>query len=192
MKSILIFGEPRSGKSTLANLIVDKFHYQVIRMDALRDTFKKIYPELDIAPDRALINEKFQLFLQEYLRKNVNEERNCYGYVLEGCETTPETCHRLFQKENNLIYYLGPIDISSQDLFAEIRKHDLDKDWTADISDEDLWKEVDHFLKRAKNFKQECENYGITFIDTSHNREEKFQIILKEIEEKLKADKNCE
>lgn len=39
MKNIIIFGEPRCGKSTLANMIADKFHYQVIRVDALRDTF---------------------------------------------------------------------------------------------------------------------------------------------------------
>ena len=46
LKNIIIFGEPRSGKSTLANMIVDRFNYQVIHVDSIRDTFKKIYPEL--------------------------------------------------------------------------------------------------------------------------------------------------
>ena len=44
MKNVIIFGEPRSGKSTLANMIVDKFNYQVMLVYAIRDTFKTIYP----------------------------------------------------------------------------------------------------------------------------------------------------
>lgn len=166
-------------------MIVDKFHYQVIRADAIRDTFLKIYPELDIAPDRALLNKKFQLFLQEYLNQCVKEERNTYGYVLEGCETTPEDCHRFFQNENTIIYYLGPLYISSKDLFHNIRKYDLKENWTAQISDEALWKEVDNFLKRGKYFKQECEKYDIPYIDTSHDRDKVLQSILKDIEERL-------
>ena len=73
MKNVIIFGEPRSGKSTLANMIVDKFNYQVIHVDAIRDTFKTIYPELNIAPDIAINNKKFQLFIQEYLNRNINK-----------------------------------------------------------------------------------------------------------------------
>ena len=59
MKNIIIFGEPRSGKSTLANMIIDKFNYQVIHVDAVRDTFKEIYPELNIAPDIAITSSSF-------------------------------------------------------------------------------------------------------------------------------------
>ncbi len=186
MKNIIIFGVPRSGKSTLANMIVDKFHYQVIRVDALRDTFLTIFPELNIAPNRATENEKFQLFLQEYLKKNVGEERNKYGYVLEGCETTPADCHRLFQNENNLVYYVGPINISEEDFFSMIRENDINVNWSANLTDEELKEEVKVFLKQAKFYQQECAKYNIPFIDTSHNREEKLHFILNDIEKKLK------
>ena len=111
MKNIIIFGEPRSGKSTLANMIVDRFNYQVIHVDSIRDTFKKIYPELGIAPNMAIENEKFQLFLQEYLYRNtIKEERNKYGYVMEGCETSVDDCNRLYNDGNNIIYFLAQVD----------------------------------------------------------------------------------
>lgn len=48
MKNIIIIGRPRAGKSTLANMIADKFNYQIIRTDAVRNTFKTVFPELNI------------------------------------------------------------------------------------------------------------------------------------------------
>lgn len=187
MKSIIIFGEPRCGKSTLTNMIVDKFNYQLIRVDAIRGAFKTIYPELNIAPGIAMNNEKFQLFLQEYLDRNTEkEERNKYGYVMEGCETSVEDCNKLYNNGSNIIYYLGTIDVSPKEFFDNIRKNDGNKDWTYDLTDEELMQEVNNIISRSKNNKQQCEKYNIPFRDTSCDRKEKLNCILMEIEEKLK------
>lgn len=188
MKNIIILGEPRCGKSTLANMIVDKFNYQVIRIDALRDTFQTIYPELDIAPNIATKNEKFQLFIKEYLRRNINEEeRNKYGYVIEGCETSVYDCNRLFNTPNNLIYYLVPFDISPLDFFNNIRKYDTTRDWSYKLSDEELLKYTTNMILKAKKIKEECKKYNIPCFDTSHNRNEILQSILDDITEKLRG-----
>ena len=71
MKNVIIFGEPRSGKSTLANMIVDKFNYQVIHVDAIRDTFKTIYPELFKDVD---IKEKTDEVTEAFLGKAMSDE----------------------------------------------------------------------------------------------------------------------
>lgn len=187
MKNIIIFGEPRCGKSTLANMIVDKFHYQVIRVDALRDTFKTIYPELNIAPNTAIKNEKFQLFIQEYLRRNIKkEERNKYGYVIEGCETSVYDCNRFFNNDDNIIYYLAPVNITPVDFFNNIRKFDSKKDWTYKLTDEELIKCTTSMIEKGKKIKEECKKYNISFVDTSHNRKEILESILADIEQKIK------
>lgn len=186
MKNIIIFGEPRSGKSTLANMIVDRFNYQVIHVDSIRDTFKKIYPELGIAPNMAIENEKFQLFLQEYLYRNtIKEERNKYGYVMEGCETSVDDCNRLYNDGNNIIYFLAQVDITPEQLFNNIRNNDSKQDWTFKYTDDELMKICKKILSNGKKIKKECENYNIKFIDTSRNREEFLNDILNEIELKL-------
>lgn len=186
MKNIIIFGEPRSGKSTLANMIVDRFNYQVIHVDSIRDTFKKIYPELGIAPNIAIENEKFQLFLQEYLYRNtIKEERNKYGYVMEGCETSVDDCNRLYNDGNNIIYFLAQVDITPEQLFNNIRNNDSKQDWTFKYTDDELMKICKKILSNGKKIKKECENYNIKFIDTSRNREEFLNDILNEIELKL-------
>ena len=182
MKNIIIFGEPRSGKSTLANMIVDRFNYQVIHVDSIRDTFKKIYPELDIAPDKAIKNKKFQLFLQEYLYRNtIKEERNKYGYVMEGCETSVCDCNRLYNNDNNIIYFLAQVDITPEQLFNNIRNNDSKQDWTFKYTDDELMKIVKKLISNGKKIKKECEKYNITFIDTSRNREEVLNDILNDI-----------
>lgn len=186
MKNIIIFGEPRSGKSTLANMIVDKFNYQVIHVDSIRDTFKKIYPELSIAPDKAIKNEKFQLFLQEYLYRNTKkEERNKYGYVMEGCETSVYDCNRLYNNDDNIIYYLAPVDITPEELFLNIRDNDSENDWTYKLSDAELMNNVKNIISKGKMIKDECEKYNIQFIDTSHNRKQTLNKILEDIEKIL-------
>lgn len=189
MKNVIIFGEPRSGKSTLANMIVDKFNYQVIHVDAIRDTFKTIYPELNIAPDIAINNKKFQLFIQEYLNRNTKkEERNKYGYVVEGCETSVENCNRLFNTDENIIYYLAPADITPEEFFNNIRINDTENDWTFKLTDEELMQKVKSLITKGKTLKKECEKYNINFVDTSHNRKEKLDTILRNIELEIKND----
>ena len=189
MKNIIIFGEPISGKSTLANMIIDKFNYQVIHVDAVRDTFKEIYPELNIAPDIAINNKKFQLFIQEYLNRNTKqEERNKYGYVVEGCETSVDDCNRLFNTDENIIYYLAPDDITPEEFFNNIRANDTEKDWTFKLSDEELMQKVKNMITKGKKIKEECKKYNIKFVDTSHNRKEKLNTILKNIESEIKIN----
>ena len=182
MKNIIIFGEPRSGKSTLANMIVDRFNYQVIHVDSIRDTFKKIYPELEIAPDKAVKNKKFQLFLQEYLYRNtIKEERNKYGYVMEGCETSVCDCNELYNNDNNIIYFLAQVNITPEQLFNNIRNNDTKQDWTFKRSDDELMKICKKLISNGLRIKNECEKYNIKFVDTSHNREEILNDILNDI-----------
>ncbi len=187
MKNIIIFGEPRCGKSTLANMIIDRFHYQVIRVDAIRDTFKSIYPELNIGPNTAKDNEKFQLFIQEYLRRNIKkEERNKYGYVIEGCETSVHDCNRFFNNDNNIIYYLAPVDITPVEFLNNIRKYDTNRDWTFKLTDEELLNCTTEMIENGKKIREECKKYNISFFDTTHSRKEIFESILHDIEQKIK------
>ena len=185
MRNVIIFGEPRSGKSTLANMIADKFGYHIIHVDAIRGAFQKIYPELGIAPDKAMKNERFQLFLQEYLKKNTEEERNKYGHVLEGCETSVEDCDRLFNDGENIIYYLAPVAISSEEFFNNIRAYDTENDWSYDRSDVALMEDVGNMIKRGKELKEACLKHKIKFVDTSHDRQENLNKILEEIARQL-------
>ncbi len=87
MKNIIIIGRPRAGKSTLANMIADKYHYQIIRTDTIRNAFRDVFPELGIRPYTAIESKEFQMFCKAFFDKNVKQPRNIYGYVIDNCET---------------------------------------------------------------------------------------------------------
>jgi shikimate kinase len=46
MKSLIVVGVPRAGKSSLANMLCDKLKYGLISIDAIVSTFAKVFPEL--------------------------------------------------------------------------------------------------------------------------------------------------
>jgi adenylate kinase family enzyme len=68
MKNIIIGGTVRSGKTTLANLLRDKYNFSKVESDTIVNAFDKVFPEFGIThknPD--LTKEKYQPFLFEIL-----------------------------------------------------------------------------------------------------------------------------
>lgn len=187
-RNIFIFGEPRSGKSTLASMITNKFGYHIIRSDCERNTLKKIFPDLNINSKTALSSREFQLYLSHLIFEYQRDGRNKYGIVLEGTDTSVCDCNELFNNGDNIIYYLGPIDITPEELALSIKENDTDLDWTYNKSKEELIEYSKNYIKRAKEYKKQCEIYHINFVDTSKNRDRVLQQILQDIEKQISKD----
>lgn len=187
MKDIIILGRPRAGKSTLADKLIDKYGYQVIRLDALRDTFEKIFPELEIAPYTAINNDKWYEFLRKYYEKMKKFSRYKYGYIIEGCDMHISKCIELFGNDNTLIYVLGQINILPEDMANNIKKYDTEEDWTKGKEYTELVNYCSNSIKKAKELKKECNEYKIPFFDTSKDREKVLENVLKIIEEENKC-----
>ena len=184
-RNIFIFGEPRCGKSTLTDMISEKFGYHIIRSDCERDSFNEIFPELKINPETTVTNQRFQLYLKSLIANYQMEGREKYGIVLEGSNTSVADCHKLFNDGNNIIYYLGPLDITPEEFAETIQQHDTELDWTYNFSRDELITYAKRFIERAQQYKKQCDFYGIKFVDTSKNREQVLSRILSEIEQEL-------
>lgn len=184
-KNILIFGEPRSGKSTLTDMIFKKFGYQIIRSDSEREAFKKIFPKLKIDEYTACSNKKFQCFIKELMLSYQEEGRNKIGIVLEGCDTSVEDCNEIFNDGNNIIIYLGPINTTPEDLAKNIKENDSEFDWSRNLSIEELIELSKKYIDRAKKYKEQCQKYGFLFADTSKNRKQVLEQLLKDLEKMI-------
>lgn len=185
MKNIIIIGRPRAGKSTLANMIADKFHYQIIRTDALRNTFKTVFPELNIRPHTAINSREFQMFCKEFLEINIRQSRNRYGYVMEGCEISVKDCKELYGNNDNLIYVLGQINITPEEMTNNIRNNDTELDWSTKMNDEEILEYCKNSIRKAKMIEKECKEIGLTFYDTSIDRKKVLEDILNDIEKNI-------
>lgn len=186
MKDIIIIGRPRAGKSTLADRLIDMYGYQIIRLDALRNTFRDIFPELKIAPDTAIDNEKWYEFLKEYYKKLKYCSRYQHKFIIEGCEMHVSKCAELFDDNDKLIYVLGQIDISPKDMADNIVKYDTKDDWTRKYEYKELLEYCDKSIEAAKELKEDCDLYGIPFFDTAKNREKVLDDIMLDIDRKNK------
>lgn len=93
MKNIIIGGTARSGKSTLANLIVNKLKYSKCESDTIVNAFHKVFPELGITHGGGEKAEKiYKPFLFEVLNGFCKDLK--YGNVVTffpGFQFSPDT-----------------------------------------------------------------------------------------------------
>ncbi len=183
-KNILIFGRTRVGKSTLAYKISDKFPYQILRADPIRDSLNNCFKELNIGIDTAVKNERYQFFLYDYLCRMVYEARERYGYVLEGFEISHEAIKKYFINDSTLIYALGTLDIDASDFAKNIKDNDTKYDWTYGMNDKELLEFAKGELKASKILQQFCIDNNIPFYNTANNRDIVLNQILDDISKK--------
>ena len=183
MKDILICGIPRSGKTTLAKMLCQKFNYNFYSVDTLVSTFQKVYPQLDIShKDGLKTSELFAPFLHEYLSRL--QKFRTTRFVVEGYHMFPKDLSSFVLKDNFEIVYLGYPSLSPQQIVESIRKYDTDADWTKKKSDVELFELAELFNQRNILFQKDCKKYGFQFFDVGIDREK----TLAKIEKMLTKD----
>lgn len=185
MKNIIIIGSPRSGKSSLANLLVDQYGYQIIRTDTVRKAFHYVFPNLNITSKTAINHKSFKKFIYHFFNMSITYHRNKYPYILESCDITIKDYQEMFETEDTLLCVLGLSDITPQELLANIRKYDTPTDWSAKYSDTYMLDKCKDYISYSKENKALCEKYGFYYFETSRDRSSIFKEIVKNIEKDL-------
>lgn len=186
MKNIIVIGPPRAGKSSLTNLLADKYNYQIIRGDTLRKAFEVTFPELDISAITAINHNSFKKYICKFLDLNLKYPRNIHAYIIESCDITIEDYQRYFENENTILCVLGLANITSKELLQNIRYYDSDADWSNRYSDTYMLEKCNNYIEYSKKLKQLCKKYQYHYFETSyHNRKEIFNEILKAIEKEI-------
>ena len=149
MKNILIMGIGRAGKTTLSNMMKDKWtSYNLLHSDSLKWAIIR-------AQDK-----------EAYYRKNVDIQRE-YEHGEFFQRTLLEQYKSLIKNDKKCIQY------------------DTEESWTYRLPKEYLLEHAQDWYQCNEMLKQECPKYHIRYIDTSKNRIEKLEEIMKELEELL-------
>lgn len=163
----MIMGIGRSGKTTLSNMLKNKFvNYNLIHSDSLkwamiRAQDKEKYYRTNIDKQKEFEqSEYFQKTLLEFFNSSTSTDENHYGYILESGQLHPKIVKEI-------------IDLCV--------KYDTEKDWTFELPKEYLKKHAKDWFLTNEMLKRECPKYEIKYYDTSKNRTE----ILKEIMEEI-------
>ena len=189
MKSIIIAGPSRSGKSTLARRISEEFGYYQISIDKLVEVFQNAYPELDIRLNwnRDKTTENIAPFIGHYLGVFSREG----NFVIEGAYYDFEKIASILKtygisdpEERFELIGLVQKDKTAEEYFRGFRKYDTEEDWTYSLNDEDLMKVAEDAVEYGEEMYRKLLAHGFRIYDTGKNREEVFDMILEELKDK--------
>ncbi len=177
MKNIYIIGVPRAGKSTLSNLIKDRYPiYNQFSFEAIRNGFIESQPELKM--DNRNSEARKNILPKHFVTfAKWNSEILSKPSLVEGDFCSIDELYKLLG-ENDLIICLGFGCRTIDEIISNIRIYDTEKDYTKKWSDEKIYS---HFADIERNDKMNfdfCNNNNIKYYDTYDNREEIFEKII--------------
>jgi hypothetical protein len=109
----------------------------------------------------------------------LDEESTYWGYIVEWFHIDIENVARDFWNTHKILVFGYP-NISEEKKLQIIRKHDTNN-WTNEIGDIELQKEITLFLELSTYYENICKENAIEFIDTSFDRDNKIEKTISEI-----------
>lgn len=179
MKNIIILGAARAGKTTLAQILHNKYNYSIISIDSFVSALRDSFPELGITHSNT--ENKFKIlppFVFSYMKKIINEYPN-ENFVMEGWHVLPNEISKLFCGLDVKIICLGYTEISCNEVFKLIRENEKVNSYTKNMSDESVKKLISKHIEYSKMLKEQCKKNNIEYFDTSFKREEVLKKVIK-------------
>lgn len=175
---LIIAGAARSGKTSLS-LMLNKYGYTHYKMDSIKrgicESYNFIYDDWEgVSPIMCKI-------INRIIEDNKTDTN--YGlekYLFDIPFLYPKDIS-LIDTSNTKVIFLGYAHIDVEEELKLIRKYDKDHFWTTKISDNELRKWTYDNIEFSKYLESECQKLGITYYDTSVNREEVLQKALEDI-----------
>lgn len=180
--TIVIGGVPRAGKTTLARILKDKFNYNFISTDLIRESFKYGIPEFGIKGDDYDQDEFTRSeILWPYLKGMLIARRDYDdNIIIEGTNFLPKYVAEFKNRSDIQIVFLGYADADVDVKFTEVRQFTSPEcDWVSCLDDVSLKNLIGKYVKVSKHYKEECEKYGILYIDVSSGFTEQIDIGIK-------------
>jgi len=185
--NIIITGVPRSGKTTLSRMLM-QYGWTHISMDAVIAGFEKCYPETGINTYQELssmetlhtISDKIAPFIRAMIESEYS------GYegeraVFDVYQLLPEDYIKHLATSNCTAYWIGSSDCTVDERFEILKANDTEKHYTFYKSEAELREGCGYITEQSRLLKQQCEKHGLTYNDTSYNRNVTLNTILSKI-----------
>lgn len=203
MKSVIIVGPSRAGKTTLAKRLSEKFDYFVISLDKLVAAFQAAYPQLDIRLNwnRDKTTENIALFIGHFLGLfssdgGIKDDLNLRAHHVEGNHFVLEGGYFDFEKIASILQEYGIEKLNDRfiliglvqgqktvdEYVRDFKKYDTKDDWTYNLSEDEL---RDYVTQDAIPFNRAMTEYltkyDFAIYDTSTERESVLDKIIEDI-----------
>ena len=162
MKNILIMGIGRAGKTTLSEMLKNKYNnYNLIHSDSLkwamiRANNKEEYYRTNVEKQKEFEHgEFFQRTLLEFFESSIRKDIKNYGYILESGQLHPKIVSEMINLKETIVVCLGLGNLNVDEIVELCINHDTEKDWTFGLSKEYLkkhaidWYSANEMLKKG-------------------------------------------
>lgn len=163
----IIAGVPRSGKTSLKNKLLNDHKISGISTDLLREGLRIGMPELGLLKSQD--NSEGARILWPAI-KGILSAREYFDddFVIEGTNILPEHIVKFNNDSNFKICFLGYTKIEPIDKLKQLRtSSSLKGEWTDELDDEKLLKNIIKWIDTSKLYFQQCEKLGIRYFDSS-------------------------
>ena len=181
-KVVILAGNKRAGKSTLALLLHKKYNYNYINFDYLLDSIESTFSELEDGND-----DKYIKLLEEMVKRSLEDSNNynistVYDYIF-----TPKQLSDFKYRNDVEIYFLANLDANGLNIKEDLINYSKKFDWPSTATDMDLERNIKFILNTNISLIEETKKYNFKLINTS--REDSRDKIIKLLAETI-SDKD--
>lgn len=196
MKNIIIAGIPRAGKTTLAKKVFRELQsYNLLQQDIIETAALKMYENVlaknendgsrkNTSINIAEVNHIARELFRNIYNDSVEDDENI-GIILDTCDISMEELKE-YKDNGDIVIVLGCSELTEEQFFNNIRNYDTPNDRTYYTGSLFLRMEVEHYVNKTKEDKAKCQELGLTYIDTSNNRDVQLDKAFEIIKEQLK------
>lgn len=168
-KVIIIAGNKRAGKTTLAMKLHNEYNYNYYNFDMILDVLEETFVDLNDGNDK-----KYIKLLENMVKKSLKDAENygvnsVYDYIFNPSD------FENFKYINNVqIIFLANLDANESNIREDFKIYSKPFDWPSYVSEDDIERNVRWILNKNKSLIEECKKYNFRLINTSResNRDE--------------------
>ncbi|MCL1857918.1 MAG: hypothetical protein FWF92_01620 [Oscillospiraceae bacterium] len=195
MKNIIIWGVPRSGKSTLSYMIRQELGHSVIPMDGIKSVYDVVRPDDKISAPEMTDYGEAKLMAKMIIRLiQILSWGNARGefHVYEGVSFDFDTILSGLPKDkfpvsldNFIIICMGYTEILPEEKLKEMALYETPKDWNYKMSTETIMAHCITFCNESKFVKETAGRLGLKYFDVSFDRDKIFLEIIRYIKQNI-------
>jgi hypothetical protein len=172
MKTVIIGGVCRAGKSRLANMIFNNTKSTIIHADSLTNFLKNNVPErfvVDFQLDGILKPDPSEIIIKKLIR-HMGKEFD-YLKIVESSVIAPATVDRHFRGDQYISLFLGYPRVDVSQKLETIRQAAIDDGycWSHQYSDREVLRYIQHFKQLSVELERTCQQLNLQFVDASEN-----------------------
>ncbi len=180
-KNLIILGTARSGKTTLAKMVRKEIGFNILSIDPFVCGFQNVFPENGISHHHnGEVSKLLTPFVKAYVDSFVDDMPDV-NLVIEGWHIQPRDAKQVFNSDKYHIIVLGYPDLKADVALENIRKYEKINEYTYKMPDEKLLDLLQRHINHSNFFQKECEELKLSFYNTSFNRLEVLENIIKDL-----------